>query len=92
MIAMKIDHKNLQTRIPGTGDFINIDNSKCTQCDRCLVICVMNLWKKRGDTVYIVDDYTSHCLECGACAQVCESDAIEFRFPAGGTGIVIEQG
>ncbi|MFX1582939.1 MAG: 4Fe-4S binding protein [Promethearchaeota archaeon] len=52
----------------------------------------MNLWKKRGDTVYIVDDYPSHCLECGACAQVCESDAIRFRFPAGGTGIIIEQG
>ncbi len=52
----------------------------------------MNLWKKRDGTVYIVEDYTSECLECGACAQVCESDAIEFRFPAGGTGVVIKQG
>ena len=89
---MKIDHKELVTRIPGTGDFIKIDNKICTLCGRCLIICVMNLWKKREDTVYIVDDYTSQCLECGACFQVCESDAIEFRFPAGGTGIVYEQG
>ena len=91
-MRMKIDYKKLVKRIPVEGDFISIDNDKCTLCDRCLVICVMNLWKKRDDKVYIVDDYTSQCLECGACAQVCESDAISFRFPAGGTGIVIEQG
>ncbi len=89
---MNIDHKKLVNRVQGTGDFISIDNTKCTLCERCLVICVMNLWKKRDGTVYIVEDYTSQCLECGACAQVCETDAIEFRFPAGGTGIVIEQG
>jgi ferredoxin-like protein FixX len=89
---MNIDHKKLVKRISGTGDFISIDNQKCNLCGRCLIICVMNLWKKRDDTVYIVDDYTSQCLECAACAQVCESDAIQFRFPAGGSGIVIEQG
>jgi len=52
----------------------------------------MNLWKKKDDKVYIVEDYPTNCLECGACAQICESDAIDFRFPAGGTGLVIEQG
>ena len=92
MTDMRIDHRKLVKRVPGTGDFISIDNDKCTQCGRCLIICVMNLWKKKGDSVYIVDDYTSYCLECGACAQVCESNAISFRFPAGGTGIIIEQG
>ena len=89
---MNIDHKKLVNRISGTGDFISIDNTKCTLCERCLIICVMNLWKKHDGTIYIVEDYASQCLECGACAQVCESDAIEFRFPAGGSGIVIEQG
>jgi ferredoxin-like protein FixX len=89
---MNIDYKKLVKRIPGTGHFISIDNEKCTHCDRCLIICVMNLWKKRDNKVYIIEDYTSYCLECGACAQVCESGAISFRFPAGGTGIVIEQG
>ena len=89
---MNIDHKKLVNRISGTGDFISVDSTRCTLCGRCLIICTMNLWKKRDGTVYIVEDYTSQCLECGACAQVCESDAIEFRFPVGGTGIVIEQG
>ena len=89
---MNIDYKKLITRIPGTGDFITFDTKKCTLCGRCLIICVMNLWKKQQDRVHLVEDYVSHCLECGACQQVCESDAINFRYPAGGTGIVYLRG
>jgi len=89
---LKIDHKKLITRIPGTGNFITLDNEKCTLCGRCLIICVMNLWKKSDERVRLVDDYVSHCLECGACHQVCESGAIDFRYPAGGTGIVYTKG
>lgn len=89
---MNIDYKKLVTRIPGTGDFITFEAKKCTLCGRCLIICVMNLWKKQQDRIYLVEDYASHCLECGACQQVCESDAINFRYPAGGTGIVYLQG
>ena len=91
-MKVKIDHKQLVNRVPGTGNFISVDNSKCTSCGRCLIICVMNLWKLSKNTVYIIDDYASQCMECGACSQVCESDAIEFRYPAGGTGIVYEKG
>lgn len=89
---MKIDHKSLIPRVPGTGDFITLDKRKCTLCGRCLIICVMSLWKKRGKSVYLVDDYSSQCLECGACYQVCETGAIEFRYPVGGTGIVCKWG
>ncbi|MFW9956711.1 MAG: 4Fe-4S dicluster domain-containing protein [Candidatus Odinarchaeota archaeon] len=91
-MSLKIDHKKLITRIPGTGNFITLDNGKCTLCGRCLIICVMNLWKKSDDRVHLVDDYASHCLECGACYQVCEYGAIDFRYPAGGTGIVYAKG
>ena len=52
----------------------------------------MNLWKKNDERVHLVDDYATHCLECGACHQVCESGAIDFRYPAGGTGIVYTKG
>ncbi len=89
---MKINIDNLVQRIPNTGDFISVDNEKCTMCGRCLIICVMNLWKRKDDKAYIVEDYQSKCMECGACYQVCESDAISFRFPSGGTGIIYEQG
>ncbi len=89
---MNIDHRSLIPRTPVTGNFITLDSKKCTLCGRCLIICVMNLWKKRGKTVHLVDDYASQCVECGACYQVCESGAIEFRFPPGGTGIVCKRG
>ncbi|MFX1579871.1 MAG: indolepyruvate ferredoxin oxidoreductase subunit alpha [Promethearchaeota archaeon] len=89
---MDIRINDLVKRIPGTGDFISIDKDKCTMCERCLIICVANLWKKKDGKAYIVDDYQSKCLECAACYQVCEPGAIEFQYPAGGTGVVFENG
>ncbi len=89
---MKIDIENLTKRIPGTGDFISIDNDKCNNCVRCLIICIMNLWRKKDGKVYIIDDYKSKCVECASCFQVCEAGAIKFKYPAGGTGIVFEKG
>ena len=89
---MQIEHEKLVPRGPGTGDFISVDSSKCTLCGRCLVICVMNLWKRRGNRVYLVDDYASKCVEDAACFQVCEAGAIKFHYPKGGTGIVCKKG
>jgi ferredoxin-like protein FixX len=91
-VQVKIDHKRLVNRVSGTGNFISMDNSRYSICGRCLIICVMNLWKSSKDMVYIIDDYASQCMECGACSQVCESDAIQFRYPTGCTGIVYEKG
>jgi ferredoxin-like protein FixX len=89
---VRTDVDSLVTRIPGSVDFIRIDPAKCTLCGRCLVVCTMNLWRKKGNKVHIADDYKSKCLECGACYQVCESDAIDFRYPSGGKGVVYERG
>jgi len=89
---MKIELENLTKRILGTGNFISVDSNKCNRCGRCLIICIMNLWRKKDDTIYIVDDYQSKCLECASCYQVCEAGAINFQYPVGGTGIVYEKG
>ncbi|MFX1571750.1 MAG: 4Fe-4S dicluster domain-containing protein [Promethearchaeota archaeon] len=89
---MNFELDGLTKRIFGTGDFISIDYNKCNNCERCLIICVMNLWRKKDGIIHIVDDYQSKCLECAACYQVCDSGAIQFQYPAGGTGIVIEKG
>lgn len=89
---MKIDVKDLTERVPGTGDFIQVDQERCIGCGRCLIICVVNLWKMKDGVAYLVDDYQSKCLECAGCYSVCEADAIKFRYPAGGTGIVYKQG
>ncbi len=89
---MNIELDGLTKRIPGTGDFISIDYNKCNNCERCLIICIMNLWRKKDGIIRIVDDYQSKCLECAACYQVCDTGAIQFQYPEGGTGIVIEKG
>ncbi|MBA7682978.1 hypothetical protein ES703_91334 [subsurface metagenome] len=89
---MKIELEGLTKRIPGTGDFISLNSLKCNNCDRCLFVCVMNLWRKKEGKIYFAEDYQSKCLECAACFQVCDAGAIMFKYPAGGTGIVIEKG
>ncbi|HUX99971.1 MAG TPA: 4Fe-4S binding protein [Candidatus Deferrimicrobium sp.] len=89
---MKIEVKDLTERVPGTGDFIKIDQEKCTGCGRCIIICVMNLWKLRDGIAILDEDYHNKCLECASCYQVCESDAISFSYPAGGTGIIYKNG
>ncbi len=86
------DLKSISTHIEGTEDFISIDNDKCNLCNRCLVICIMNLWKKREGKIVLAEDYKQKCVECAACYQVCEPGAINFQYPAGGTGVVFEQG
>ena len=86
------DLESISTHVGDTGDFISIDNEKCNNCGRCLVICIKNLWKKKDGKVYIVDDYKTRCVECGSCGQVCEPGAIDFSYPAGGTGVVYEKG
>jgi len=89
---MKIELEGLTKRVPGTGNFITVDYAKCNNCECCLIICVMNLWRKKEGKIYIVDDYQSKCLECAACYQICDAGAIRFQYPNGGTGIVIEKG
>jgi ferredoxin-like protein FixX len=89
---VNIELEGLTKRISGTGNFISIDHDKCNNCGRCLIICVMNLWRKKEGIIYIIDDYQQKCLECAACYQVCDAGAINFQYPKGGTGIVIEKG
>jgi len=82
----------LTKHIPGTKDFISIDQNKCNRCGQCILVCVANLWRKIDIIISISEDYKERCLECAACYQVCEADAIEFHYPSGGTGIIYEKG
>ncbi len=90
MVDIKLEA--ISKHIKGTGNFITVDLSKCNNCGKCLVICVFNLWKKKEGKVGLVDNYQDKCLECAGCYQCCEPGAISFRYPAGGTGVVFEQG
>ena len=91
-IAKAKTKEGMPEHISGTGDFIKVDHDKCVGCGRCIVICVMNLWRIRDMKASIDEDYQEKCLECGGCYQICEFDAIKFHYPAGGTGVIYKQG
>ena len=90
---MKIDLDQISERAPGDpGDFIKLDVEKCTGCGNCAMVCVVNLWRIRGGIASINENYKQKCLECAACYSVCDPMAIDFSYPAGGTGVVYLKG
>ena len=75
------------------GDFITYDESKCNSCGDCAMVCSAALWGvPEGKKAKLSPKYTEFCLECAACYSVCEADAIEFKYPSGGAGIIIKHG
>lgn len=70
--------------IQGTGDFIKIDEVKCTGCSYCVNVCLAECFEiveKRARVKTL-----EKCMECASCWYVCPEDAIIFTWPMGGTG------
>jgi NAD-dependent dihydropyrimidine dehydrogenase PreA subunit len=81
-------HENVST-----GDFIKYNESKCNGCGVCHTVCAANLWAVPKDKkTRLSPKYRELCMECAACYLVCEQDAIDFRYPNGGSGIIIKHG
>ena len=76
--------------IPVPENFIEIDPEKCTGCGNCLIICGAQVFEMKEKKAVVV--HIERCLECGNCEVVCKPDAIRFRIPKGGTGIVYKCG
>ncbi len=76
------------------GDFISYDASLCTGCGECAMVCSVSLWTlpKNAKKARLSKKYKELCLECAACYAVCEADAVDFRYPDGGSGIIIKHG
>ncbi|MHA1266962.1 MAG: ATP-binding protein [Candidatus Helarchaeota archaeon] len=89
---MKIELEKISEHVGNTGDFITLNEEKCNGCGRCAIVCVMNLWLLRAGKAHLKKEYREKCLECGACYAVCDIGAIEFSYPAGGTGVVFLKG
>lgn len=89
---MKIELKDLSQHVGETGDFIKLNVEKCIGCGQCALVCVMNLWLLRGGKAQLKGEYKEKCLECAACYSVCDIGAIDFSYPAGGTGVVYLKG
>ncbi len=76
------------------GDFISYDKSKCNGCGDCVLVCAASLWSVSAKTnkAKFSSRYKEHCLECAACYGMCDQEAIDFRYPNGGAGIIIKHG
>jgi ferredoxin-like protein FixX len=91
---MKLNLNKLTFRDKGveTGNFISYDPDKCDGCGECALVCSVNIWAVKENKAKLSPKYKELCLECAACYATCETDAISFQYPAGGSGIVIKHG
>lgn len=94
MSEMELDFFELVKRVDTDkmGDFIKYDREKCNGCGLCALVCSFNIWAVKQGKAKLAVRYQDLCVECGACEEVCEPGAIDFSYPAGGTGVVIEYG
>lgn len=51
-------------------------NSRCTQCDICVVICPENSVLKTENS-YSIESWS--CTLCGICTALCPVDAIQLK-------------
>ena len=76
--------------IKSTGDFIQIDDSKCTGCSNCVKVCLAECFEIIEKKARIRN--LDQCMECASCWYVCPEDAIIFSWPKGGTGYKTDWG
>ena len=60
---------------------------KCTGCRRCVEVCPRAVFEIREKRAYIID--RDLCIECGACANNCEYEAIKVNSGVGCATAVI---
>jgi ferredoxin like protein len=67
------------------------DMDTCRRCEHrpCVFICPAAVYVWEEDRLLV--QYRG-CLECAACRFVCPHDNIEWNYPRGGFGVVIQQG
>lgn len=59
---------------------LNFLPENCTGCGKCIEVCPRGVFRKNEKKVYITD--RDKCMECGACFNNCEFDALTI-----GTGV-----
>lgn len=70
---------------------ITVMTERCEECleKSCTHICPAGCYQLIDDRI----EYSYEgCLECGACRQVCEREAIDWKYPRGGFGVCFRYG
>lgn len=75
---------------PTTSQFVKIDASKCDGCGLCYKYCMGGVIDLDEQTGKAFVARLETCMECGACYQICPTDAIDWTYPEGGTGIICQ--
>lgn len=93
MTEIKVDVKELvYHKESDTGEFILLDEERCDGCGMCALVCSVGLWSVKDGKARLAPRYGGLCLECAACWEICEREAIDFSYPAAGSGVVIKYG
>jgi len=66
---------------------LEFDPEKCTGCGRCVEVCPHAVFEMRERKARITD--RDLCMECGACANNCESGAIRVDSGVGCAAAII---
>ena len=75
--------------VPTKTEFIKINADKCSGCRICHEHCPGGYFEMTAENKAHFK-FPEFCFECGACFYICPSDAIEWDYPEGGTGIVMK--
>jgi NAD-dependent dihydropyrimidine dehydrogenase PreA subunit len=55
----------------------NIDKILCVNCELCIDICPMDVFRRSNGKVYIA--YPGDCCNCVRCANICPTEAIRIN-------------
>ncbi len=66
---------------------LKLDESKCTGCGTCLLVCPHAVLQQNNGKVRIGN--RDACMECGACAQNCPVEAVTVKSGVGCASAVI---
>jgi len=61
---------------------------KCTGCRRCIEVCPRQVIEMRDKKAFILD--RDRCIECGACANNCEYQALQVKAGVGCATAIIQ--
>ncbi len=61
---------------------------KCTGCGRCIEVCPREVFEMQAKKVRILDK--DLCVECGACANNCQYEALKVNAGVGCAAAIIQ--
>ena len=70
------------------GETLALNREACNGCSRCIEVCPHEVFALVKARAQIVDGEA--CIECGACANNCETGAIRVRAGVGCASAVIQ--